>query len=154
MKKSEKLGPSEGGRFRLFSTLLIPAPPNPPQLWRLRILDTPWFGIYLHKWYLPDNQPFHNHPFNFVSFILRGGYYEGFYGNPRGTIYRRFGHWHKTSHGTFHKVLVLEETPTWTLIFRGRRLSTWGFKVDDVFYTHDEYNKMMGFGEYKTGVRA
>ena len=45
-------------------------------LWRLYILRTPWFGVMLHKIMDDDPDCLHDHPWSFVSFILKGGYEE------------------------------------------------------------------------------
>ncbi len=57
----------------------VPDYDNPKEVSRTRwrIIHTPWFGIYLHKWNKPDPRPTqHNHPWSFFSVILRGEYTE------------------------------------------------------------------------------
>lgn len=40
--------------------------------WRL---DFYWFSFRLHKWLRSDDKrAFHNHPWHFITFILKGGY--------------------------------------------------------------------------------
>lgn len=44
---------------------------------RWRFLNTPWFGIRLHHIIRSDyDRELHDHPFTFLSIILRGGYTE------------------------------------------------------------------------------
>lgn len=44
---------------------------------RLRLVKTPWFGVYLHRIHRPDVDPDpHDHPWPFVSIVLAGGYEE------------------------------------------------------------------------------
>lgn len=44
---------------------------------RWRIIQTPWFGIFLHRMGTPDSRPtLHDHPWGFLSLVLRGGYVE------------------------------------------------------------------------------
>ena len=44
---------------------------------RWRIIETPWFNIYIHGIYHKDEEAhMHDHPWNFYSFILYGGYVE------------------------------------------------------------------------------
>jgi hypothetical protein len=44
---------------------------------RWSLLDTPWFKIYIHGIYGPDEDlHLHNHPWDFKSFILSGSYIE------------------------------------------------------------------------------
>jgi hypothetical protein len=40
------------------------------------IPQNPWFNIYLHRISADDNQVLHDHPWNNLSIILKGGYYE------------------------------------------------------------------------------
>lgn len=47
-----------------------------PYLIRYNILSTPWFGIKIHKILLSDSDCLHDHPWTFISFILKGGYSE------------------------------------------------------------------------------
>lgn len=111
-------------------------------VWRLRIVDTPWFGIYLHKFNEPDSQPVHNHPFNFVSFILRGGYVEDVRLGKHYVSIARERHqwrWHTTTTPMLHRVMRLTRTPTWTLVLRGRRLKRWEFFVDGKLIDFEEF---------------
>lgn len=44
---------------------------------RWRIVQTPWFSIYIHRIFREDeDQHCHSHPWSFVSFILNGSYTE------------------------------------------------------------------------------
>lgn len=50
-----------------------------PYLIRWSIFSTPFFAIKLHKILLSDDACFHDHPWSFISLILKGGYREYFY---------------------------------------------------------------------------
>lgn len=106
--------------------------PTKDYLWRLRILQTPLFGIYLHKLGTPDpRDTLHNHPWPFVSFVLRGGYTE-FIPGP----YYAQSHYVKRMNvkrfnNSFHWIAELDRTPTWTLVFVGRRRRVWGYMDRD-----------------------
>lgn len=44
---------------------------------RWRLIQTPYAAIYLHKIVRPDSDPFvHDHPWSFISFVLKGAYAE------------------------------------------------------------------------------
>jgi hypothetical protein len=44
---------------------------------RLRLVKTPWFGVYLHLIHRPDVDPDpHDHPWFFASIVLSGSYEE------------------------------------------------------------------------------
>lgn len=100
---------------------------------RLRIVQTPFGGIYLHEIREPDKDydP-HDHPFNFVSIILKGGYDEiaGYPDkwNASSFIIRRLrGSIHRMPMTKAHRILRLHRSPTWTLVFVGPRHREWGF---------------------------
>lgn len=120
--------------------------PDEDYLWRLRIIQTPWFGVYLHKLCGPDpRDTLHNHPWTFVSFILKGGYTE-FVPGPyyaqshyvKRVNVKKFGS-KKNPLSSFHWIAELDRTPTWTLVFVGRRKRVWGYLDRDGTYT--DYDK-------------
>lgn len=110
--------------------------PKKDYLWRLRILQTPWFGIYLHKLCGPDSRAeLHNHPWPFISFVLKGGYMEfvpgPFYAQSR--YIKRVNV--KRYNNSYHWIAELDRTPTWTLVLVGRRRRVWGYLDRDGNYT-------------------
>lgn len=115
-------------------------------LWRLRIVQTPLFGVYLHKLGTPDpRDTLHDHPWPFVSIVLRGGYdemrrrthdiSEEWWDADRkiiGYAYRhrvRFLNWMPMD--ALHWIERLHRTPTWTLVFVGRRQRVWQYMDRD-----------------------
>lgn len=114
---------------------------------RLRIVQTPFGGIYLHQINEPDKDydP-HDHPFNFISVILKGGYTEA-HGLPVDPLHevRRWGRWsiHRMTTKEVHRILSLDESPTWTLVLVGRRKREWGFwNPVHGFVPWQEYHKV------------
>lgn len=111
-------------------------------LTRWRIVQTPWFGVYLHRFDGPDSRPtLHDHPWNFRSIVLRGGYTEfvpgvdGIYARTR--LVRRFNHKRAED---LHWIAQLHRKPTWTLMLVGRRRRVWGYKDRDGSWTRfDEH---------------
>lgn len=103
-------------------------------LCRLRLIDTPWFGVYLHHVEGPDPQPDpHDHPWTFLSFVVRGGYLEQVWkavGPLKTQVYSRRWRsltWHRMrAEGYAHRILSCEPR-TVTLILRGPRRREWGF---------------------------
>lgn len=137
-------------RWALMETFRVPSfdDPEVDYLTRLRIIQTPWFGIYLHRIGTPDSRPtLHDHPWNFVAIVLRGGYIEH-------RDYSGYGHairWvnAKRAEDT-HWIDWLGRTPTWTLMFTGRRRREWGYVDPDGTWTHftqhphaDEFDRAM-----------
>lgn len=118
----------QGRRWAFLVREDIPDQADPARVYlrRWRLLQTPWFGIYLHAIYAPDaDRHMHDHPWSFVSVLLRGGYAEQ---RPhRGIQLRRAGSIAFRTAEVFHRIVTLSRTPTWTLVLTGRRRRAWGF---------------------------
>ena len=114
-------------------------------LWRLRILETPWFGILLHRIHQPDgDRVMHDHPFSFVSLLLWGSYTEQC-GVPLAFAHRRWVSVKAAEEP--HRILELSRRPVWTLILRGPRRRAWGFHTPDGWvYWRDYLDERDGSG--------
>jgi hypothetical protein len=143
---------SAAPRWALFRVTRIPnLVTGAIYLWRLRIIETPWFGVFLHKINEPDNdRNVHDHPWKkFRSLILKGGYTEwrvhvegeGLARTESHT--RRWYSWfsvNKINEGDFHTIEHLwRGRPCWTLVLVGRRSAEWGFLVGDEKVLKNEY---------------
>jgi hypothetical protein len=121
---------------------------------RLRVVQTPWFGVYLHRLGVPDpGLDLHDHPWPFLSLILCGGYVEEAAPTrlapafariagrwPRGVVRSwRAGTVHRLRLTECHRITALYRSPTWTLILVGRRQQSWGFYPSTGFVDHSEY---------------
>lgn len=134
-------------RWAFMQRLDIPDASDPTitYLRRRRVIQTPWFGFYMHWIYLPDgDRDPHNHPWSFATFILRGGYTERFHVIPEINIdvvrtqrWRRFS-WHRMSRETAHRIVELREG-TISLIFVGPRRASWGFHTAAGFVDWKDY---------------
>ncbi len=142
-------------RWAFWQRFLIPCENGEQYLARLRIIDTPWFGIYLHDIFEPDgNRDPHNHPWSFISIVLRGGYVEVVLDEPgqertvgpeRPTIkvHKRFSV-HRMDADSAHRIITAKPRLK-TLIIRGRRNPKgWGFFTYDGYVPWQEYGR---FGE-------
>lgn len=103
--------------------------PDVNYLERLRIIATPWLSIYLHRLGTPDSRPtLHDHPWSFLSIILRGGYTEVRLDKHAMTEVVRHRRWiNVMRRDDAHYIDSLDRTPTWTLLFVGARRRTWGY---------------------------
>jgi len=106
--------------------------PRQTYLTRWRIIQTPWFGVYLHRMDGPDSRAtLHDHPWTFTSIILRGGYYEAHAPQASvGPIEMRchvIGDVNRMQRYEAHFIRELVKVPTWTLMLVGRRQNTWGY---------------------------
>jgi hypothetical protein len=85
----------------------------------------------------------HNHPWPFISIILKGnGYMEEVFDDeghilsvktyrPGSILFRPARTWHR---------LTLVDGPVVTMFITGRKTQTWGFNVDGTFTPHWEYH--------------
>jgi len=115
--------------------------PRQTYLTRWRLIQTPWFGVYLHRMDGPDSRPtLHDHPWEFASIILRGGYREVYNAEPARSAltddYRihRAGDVNRLHVTDGHYIRELFRVPTWTLMLVGRRQRTWGYWDDESGY--------------------
>jgi hypothetical protein len=124
---------------------------------RWRLIQTPWFAVYLHKLFTSDEaRPTpHTHPWPFVSLILRGGYTEDFErrdktGRLLWSTYKRSwraGSVHYLRATDAHWIRSLHRVPTWTLIVTGRRHSepSWGYWEDGEYTPAEEHRHQADF---------
>jgi len=108
---------------------------------RLRVVSCPWFGIYIHWFYASDDDSLHDHPWSFLTFILRGGYWEHTPG-PKGSVLKRWhapwtvrwcpAHW-------LHRVEIDPNHRPVTLVFRGGQIRRWGFQTHTGWVPWPEY---------------
>lgn len=149
--------------FQFFDKRVIKRRNNVPYLIRRTILgfgiDSSWFSIKLHNILISDEECLHNHPWAFISIILKGGYTEhtkalpwsyklskwsypviseknGFHVQHKtfkaGNILYRPAHW---SHR-----LELQE-PVWTLVFTFRKVQRWGFFTKNGWIPNWKYSE-------------
>lgn len=90
------------------------------------ILSTPWGTVRLHHILRSDNaQSLHDHPWDFYSFLLTGGYLEV---TPEGERWwPRFSVVHHKAED-LHRLIVAR--PLWTLVVTGPLRRKWGFQTD------------------------
>lgn len=164
-------GNEYGQRWAIWHTFLIPTPDGArTYLKRIRIVQTPHFGLYLHWIYFADgDRDPHDHPWNFWSFIVRGGYTECIWKmqpglgalrvtparwrreDDPGRVARR-GRFSLHRHPTSIAHTIAELKPgTVTLVFVGRRQREWGFWTPDGFVEWKAYERN-GLGPATEGV--
>jgi len=105
-----------------------------PYLRRFYIFECRWGNVYLHQILRSDgDRDLHDHPWDFTSIILKGGYTEvnrvvfedGTTANlecwwEQGDIIR-----HRAEDA--HRLILEPNTTTWTLVFTGPKRREWGF---------------------------
>ena len=76
MSKPAKLASNRSARWAFMEKFEVPDYDRPERnyLTRWRLIQTPWFGIYLHRFDGPDpRETLHDHPWPFVSVVLSFG---------------------------------------------------------------------------------
>lgn len=124
----------------------------------------PWIALRVHHIRSSDEgRDFHDHPWTFLSLILRGGYYEerpyegpllapkgvqlhscptgkeftrSVYSAPR-LLLRRARQWHRLRLPT-----ELEATGTWTLVLTLPRCQDWGFLFNGTKVDRRNYHRL------------
>jgi hypothetical protein len=115
-------------------------PDREKYLERFYILSTSWLGIYLHRFWASDDDGLHDHPWNSVSILLSGCYYEEEperQNVPYGpTVIKLRKPLHpilkvRSKHAA-HRITVDEKQPgAWSLFIRfGLKRRKWGFYRD------------------------
>jgi hypothetical protein len=136
-----------GRRWALFQRCEIEDLEDPTKIYicRWRLVQTPQFGVYLHRIDMDDgSRPLHDHPWSFLSIILRGGYTEELDDRIRDW---RTGSIHFMRAVGRHSIRKLLRTPTWTLVLVGARQRDWGFWTSQGWVQHkvfiDRYRKRL-----------
>lgn len=142
-------------RWAFWQRMTIPCKDGTDYLVRLRIVQTPIFAIYLHDIHEDDgDRDPHNHPWSFLSFVLRGQYTEMVYPDPIESrsnyvfkTHERFSI-HRMGRVSAHR--IIDASPGLkTLIFTGPRKASWGFFRQEIagngrFVDWQEYEREIG----------
>lgn len=98
---------------------------------RWRIIQTPWFAIYLHKINTPDSRPtLHDHPWSFIAFVLKGGGYweKRLDKSTLEVVDRRVRRINIMRREDYHYIKSIPSGKSvWTLLLVGARRQTWGY---------------------------
>ena len=148
---TQKVRGRRSPRWAVWARMSIPCKGGLLYLVRLRIIATPWFGIYVHDIHEDDgDRDCHNHPWSFISIVLRGSYTERVYDQPashpcsyRQQVHGRFSV-HRMGRTSAHRI-VKASPGLKTLILVGPRRGTWGFfEHDGTFVDWETYEKKIG----------
>lgn len=126
--------------MKLYKKTIITRGDNTPYLIRYTIFKLPWISMKVHHILESDDACLHNHPWVFVTILLKGGYFEesnhnGFgdfkYHGAGSILYRPANYAHR-----------LELTkPMWTLVFTFKRVQDWGFFTPRGFVNWRRYHQ-------------
>lgn len=150
-------GPSSSARWAFLMLERIGPMEEPDVLYmtRLRLVQTPWFGVYLHRIHMPDGaRELHDHPWPFWSLVLMGSYHEARpareldrdrRGPDRrvGPVIVRKRRWLSLARRRArdaHRITSISRWPLVTLVVAGRRdPQGWGFQTDAGWVSAPEY---------------
>lgn len=127
-----KLAKNRSPRWAFWDWFEVPDYDDPSKTYlrRLRIVQTPWFGVMLHFLDGPDpRSTLHDHPWNFLSIVLRGGYVESRMEPGKPVVSRIVRRFNFMPRGTAHTIFLVDPN-TITLVFTGRRQGPWGYLVE------------------------
>ena len=106
-------------------------------------LDFKLFSIRLHHWYASDDQRYtHDHPWDFICVILKGGYMDV---TEQGE--ELMNTWWMAKRKAEHKHIVkVLPGGCWSLLLTGRAKRRWGFWVNGKFIEQRRY--FFRFGQH------
>jgi len=117
---------------------------------RYTLFWSPWFKIRIHHIKADDDDCLHDHPWDFVSFILKGGYWEHYdpimLAHPPGLAVARKSKWFGPGKILYrpacwrHKLKLPYKKTCWTLVFMFRVKRLWGFWTRNGFIPHYDYD--------------
>lgn len=100
------------------------------------VLNLGLCSIRLHHWLASDDdRNYHDHPWSFVTFVLKGGYWDATPDlldrlNAPCVAFRRAEHRH---------TVVIDRHGCWTLLLTGPVRRKWGFWVNGKFKKANKY---------------
>jgi hypothetical protein len=119
----------EAGGFGGGRTTKLILKRSEPYLRRWYIIDNERLILMLHNICQPDNDRWlHDHPWWFLSIVLRGGYVETRTKRNGQLRLHRVRRVNFVGRRTFHRIESVEPN-TWTLVLCGSRGRTWAYRV-------------------------
>jgi len=95
------------------------------------------FNIFLHRFLNSDPDDLHDHPWNFRSIILLGGYWEY---TEKGKIWRGPLSYKYSDASLMHRIELDENINyCWTLFIPGKKIRNWGFNTKTGWVQHEKY---------------
>ncbi len=97
-----------------------------------------WFplNITLHKICESDIPILHDHPWGYMTIILKGCYIEHTDGDR---FFRGCGHFRFRRAKSYHWLELVDNVPSWSLFFMGKKQREWGFLKDGEWIESEEY---------------
>ena len=108
---------------------------------RYYIFRCRYFSVFLHQFWASDADHIHDHPWDNITWILRGGYWE--FSADGSSTYRKKGFKRYRNAELFHRIAIGDHSPgeAWTLFIHFRRRREWGFYTPEGWLPADVYGK-------------
>jgi hypothetical protein len=99
------------------------------------------FNVMLHKIVRSDDPFMHDHPWPYLTIVLKGGYWEHNFDKNGNEIrtWRGPGSVIKRRAKEYHWLELQNEQPATTLFFVGLRVREWGFLDNDEWVHHEDF---------------
>jgi len=104
------------------------------------------FNIFLHKFHKSDGAVLHDHPWNYITMILKGGYYEWYpQFNEEGKMISEIAKWcgpgsfRRNTANSYHRIELDPAVECWTLFMPGIKQRDWGFLVKNKWVQWEQY---------------
>ena len=104
------------------------------------------FNVFLHKFLKSDPDDVHDHPWPYITLILKGGYWEykpifNLHGEKIGEEkhWRSPGHFRFSPANSFHRIELAQGVDCWTLFIPGPNHREWGFLVNNKWIHNEQY---------------
>ena len=125
-----------------------------PYLRRYTLIHQDSLRVYLHEILLSDeDRHMHDHPWDFTTILLSGGYIEERPVEPQRftkqsdggykmeTVRIKWPRFSRIKHRAedFHRIELPEGKPVWTLFFAGDKRRDWGFMTEDGWVHYRKY---------------
>lgn len=118
---------------------------------RYAIFETPILSLYIHKIYKRDEDlHLHNHPWNFITMVLDGGYEELL---PNGKRNKIPGTISWMSRNGYHKINQIIAGPVTTIFLSFGKWMPWGYDVNGNHVESNLYRKMKNDGLLRIDLR-
>ncbi|MES2810037.1 MAG: hypothetical protein V4619_15505 [Bacteroidota bacterium] len=122
-------------RFRLYKKKIITRADGAAYLVRYSVFSCRWFAVKVHNILLSDPACPHDHPWSFISLIMRGGYVEH---TPTGSKVFGAGSLLYRPADYVHRLEVHQ--PVWTLVVTFKKTRPWGFYTKNGWVHWRAYN--------------
>jgi len=108
--------------MKFYKKTIIWREDHKPYLIRRSLFSCKYFAVKLHHIRLSDYDCQHDHPWAFVTFLLKGGYVEH---TPTGSkVHGRFSLLYRPAE-YIHRLEIHQ--PVWSLVITFRKFRDWGF---------------------------